>query len=164
MATLITLLDVETEVESCLDALLSASPYSLAAIGSDTNARLTTPRVECIAEVKRWGPHVYRVQAGTYAGRLIYDEFMLQATIRVIYQPAHSQSPGTLRGTLRAALTDATRFKAAFAVRDYLKIVGDSLRQMDGSRIIVNDEKTEELTTVLQLIGVLNPTQLEAAS
>jgi hypothetical protein len=164
MATLATLLDVETEVETSLDALLSAAPYSLAAIGSDTNAYLTTPRVQCIAEVKKWGPHCYRVASGAYAGRLLYDEFQVQVTVSLVYQPHHAHGPAAIRGAFRAALTDTTRFKAAFAVRDYLKIIGDSLRQIDGARLIENEEKTEEITTVMQFIAVLNPVQLEAAS
>jgi hypothetical protein len=84
--------------------------------------------------------------------------------VTLVYQPAHSQGPGAIRGAFRAALSDATRFKAAFAVRDYLKIVGDSLRQIDGGRLIDNDEKTEQITTVMQFIGVLTSAQLEAAS
>lgn len=164
MATLATLLDVETEVETSVDALFSAAPYSLAAVGSDSNAYLTTPRVTCIAEVKKWGPHCYRVAAGVYAGRLMYDEFQVQVTVSLVYQPAHSQGPGAIRGAFRAALSDVTRFKAAFAVRDYLKIIGDSLRQIDGARLIENEDKTEEISAVMQFVAVLNPVALEAAS
>lgn len=164
MATLVTLLDVETEVETVLDAFFSASPYSLAAIGSDTAAALTTPRVEIVAEVVRWGPHQHTIASGTFAGRAVYDQFQLRLSLDVVYQPEHAQGPGTIRGTVRKALTDWVGLKAAFASRNYLLPAPDTFRQIDGSRLIVDEQKTERLQTILELVVFLNPNALAAAT
>ena len=51
MATLATILDVETEVETCFQSILAAAPFSLPAIASDSATDLLTPRVDVIAEV-----------------------------------------------------------------------------------------------------------------
>ena len=83
MATLVTLLDVETEVESVWDTFLSSSPYSLGAIPSDTAAAVTTPRVEIVAEVIKWGPHQHTIASGTYSGRALYDQFLIRLSIAV---------------------------------------------------------------------------------
>jgi len=164
MATLATILDVETEVELSLKTFLAATPYSLGAITTDTAAALTTPRVEVQTEVVRWGPHQHTPATGTYAGTAIYDQFALRVRLDLVYQPEQSQSPGTKRGTIRAALSNWTGLKAAFATRNYLMVVGDTLRQIDGSRTIDNAEKTETLSTVLELVVFLNPAAVAAAT
>lgn len=165
MATLVTLLDVEAEVEAVFVSFLSASPYSLARVsGSDSAAALNTPRVEVSVEVLKWGPHQHTVASGTYSGRALYDQFQLRLSIAVVYQPEHAQSPGTLRGTLRKAFTDWAGLKAAFASRAYLLPAPDSMRQIDGSRVIIDEERTERLESVWELVAFLNPVALAAAS
>lgn len=164
MATLETLLDVESEVEAVFAGFLAAAPYSLGAIGSDTATDTTTPRVECLAEVVRWGPHQFSPASGTYAGRAVYDQFVIRLRLDVVYQPEHGQGQGAIRGTLRKALTDWTGIKAAFATRNYVYPTGDTLRQTDGGRVIDDTEKTETLSTVLTFEAWLNPNALAAAT
>lgn len=164
MATLETLLDVESEVETVFASFLAAAPYSLGAIGSDTATDTTTPRVECLAEVIRWGPHQFSPASGTYSGRAIYDQFVIRLRLDVVYQPEHGQGQGAIRGTLRKALSDWTGIKAAFATRNYLYPTGDTLRQTDGGRTIDDTEKQETLSTVLTFEAWLNPNQLAAAT
>lgn len=164
MATLETLLDVEAEVESVLDSFLSASPYSLSAVASDSATEVTTPRVNVVAEVMKWGPHQFTPTSGTYAGRAIYDQFLVRVSLDVVYQPEHAQGQGSMRGKLRKALTDWTGLKAAFAVNNYLLPAGDTLRQENGGRTIDDEEKTETMSTVLQFVAFLNPTALAAAT
>ncbi len=162
MATLIVLLDVETEVETSLKAFLAATPYSLAAVTSDTAAEVTTPRVEVVAEVTKWGPHQITPASGTYAGVEIYDQFMVRSNLSIVYQPEQAQSPGTIRGTLRKALVDFAGIKAAFATRGYLFLAGPTLRQIDGGRTI--EDKTERLNTTLEMMVFLNPAAVLAAT
>jgi len=164
MATLITILDVETEVETAWKTLLSIAPYSLGAITSDTATEVTTPRVECVAEVMQWGPHQLTIPSGTFSGRSVYDQFMIRMRLDVVYQPEHAQGQATIRGTLRKALTDWTGIKAAFATNGYLFVAGDTLRQTAGSRIIDDTEKTETLSTILEFVVFLNPAALTAAT
>lgn len=164
MASLETLLDVETEVETCFDTVLSSSPYSLSAVPSDTAGALTKPRTEIVTEVRQWGPHQYVITGGTYVGRAVYDQFVVRLTIAVVFQPEHGQAPGTIRGTVRKALTDWVRIKAAFATRNYLRPAPGSLRQVDGGRTVDDEEKTETLTTVLELVAFVDSGALEAAT
>ena len=164
MATLTTILDVETEVETVLAAYLAASPYSLAAITSDTDGSLTTPRVEVIAEVIRWGPQQYIISSGTYAGRAVFVDFALRLTLNLTYQPAASQGQASIRGKLRAALSDRAAIKTAFAVHNYIVPVGESFRVVGGARTVSTGEKTETLTTECALTMVVNPNALAAAS
>jgi hypothetical protein len=164
MATLATLLDVETEVETCFQSILAAAPFNLPAIASDSATDLLTPRVDVIAEVIRWGPHQITPASGTYAGVAVYDQFAVRLTLALIYQPEQAQSPGTLRGQLRQVLTGWTAMKAAFAVRNYLIPTGDSLRQTGGGRTINNDERTETLTTSLEFVCFLNPNAVTVAT
>jgi hypothetical protein len=164
MATLITILDVETEVETCLQSLFAAAPFSLPALASDTATDLRTPRIDVVAEVIQWGPHQITPASGTFAGVAIYDQFRVRANLALIYQPEHAQSQGQLRGALRQVLTGWTAMKAAFAVRGYLIPTSDMLRQIAGGRTIQNDEKTETLLTTLELVVFLNPNALAAAT
>jgi hypothetical protein len=164
MATLDTVLDVETEVEAVFDTLLSASPYSLNAGGTDSAGELTTPRLEIKAEVTKWGPHQITIASGTYSGRRIYDQFQLRLSLDVVFQPEHAQGQATIRGKLRRCLSDWTSIKAGFATRGYLYAAPDTLRQIDGGRIIDNEEKTEMLSSVLELVVFLNPAALAAAT
>lgn len=163
MATLETVLNVETEVESVIKTLL-ASTYGLGAVTTDTAAALTTPRVECIAVVTRWGPHQYQIAGGTYAGRHIYDQFQLRLAIDVVYQPEHGQGQGSIRGKLRKALSDRAGLESGFNSNAYLYHAPDSLRQIDGGRIVDTDENTETLSTVLELVVFARPAALEAAT
>ncbi len=164
MATLITLLDVETEVETCFQSIFAASPFSLPALTSDTATDLLTPRVDVVAEVIGWGPHQITPASGTFAGLAIYDQFRVRANLALVYQPEHAQGQGQLRGTLRRVLSDWTAIKAAFAVRAYLLPTGDTLRQVGGGRTIQNDEKTETLLSTLELVVFLNPNALASAT
>jgi hypothetical protein len=164
MATLITILDVETEVETCLQSIFAAAPFSLPAIASDSATDLLTPRVEVVAEVVQWGPHQITPASGTFAGVAIYDQFRVRATIALVYQPEQAQTPGTLRGKLRQVLTGWTAIKTAFAVRNYLIPTGDTLRQVGGGRTIQQEEKTETLLTTLELVVFLNPNAVAAAT
>jgi hypothetical protein len=164
MATLATILDVETEVELCFKTLLAATPYSLGAVGTDTATELTTPRVECIAEVVRWGPHQHTPATGTYAGVAIYDQFALRLRLDVVYQPEHAQGQATIRGKLRHVLCDWSAMKTAFLTRNYLYAAPDTLRQVDGGRSINSEDKTETLSTGLELVVFVNPAALVAAT
>ncbi len=164
MATLETVLDVETEVESVLDAFLSGSPYSLSAGGTDTAGRLTTPRTEIKCEVLKSGPHQYNITSGTYSGTNIFDQFQLRVTVDVVYQPEQGQGPGSIRGKVRKAFANWTGIKAGFASHDYLLLAQDTLRQIDGGRSINDEEKTETLSTVFEVIAFLNPAALNAAT
>lgn len=164
MATLITLLDVETEAEYALKTYLAATPYNLAAVTSDGAAELTTPRVEVVAEVVRWGPHQYTPDSGTYSGVAIYDQFLVRTSLSLVYQPEQGQSQGTLRGTLRKALSNWTGIKAAFASHNYLLPTGDTLRQIGGARSIDDEEKTETITSEIELMLFVNPSALAAAT
>jgi hypothetical protein len=164
MASLETLLDVESEVEACFDSVLSSSPYTLAAIPSDTAAGITTPRTEIVAEVRQWGPHQFVIPSGTYQGRAVYDQFLMRLSIGVVFQPEHGQGQASIRGTVRKALTDWTRIKAAFATRGYLKPAPGTLRQVDGSRSVDDEEKTETIATVLELVCFVDQAALGAAT
>lgn len=164
MATLETLLDVEAEVEAVLDTFLSAAPYSLGAVASDSATEVTTPRINIVAEVMKWGPHQFTPTSGTYSGRAIYDQFLVRVSLEVVYQPEHAQGQGSMRGKLRKALTDWTGIQAGFATRNYLHPTGDTLRQEDGGRTIDNEEKTETLSTVLQFVVFLNQSAVAAAT
>lgn len=164
MATLITILDVETEVETCLQSIFAAAPFSLPAIASDSATALVTPRVEVVAEVIQWGPHQITPASGTFSGVALYDQFRIRATLALVYQPEQAQSQGQLRGKLRQVLTGWTAIKAAFAVRNYLIPTGDTLRQVGGGRTIQKEDKTETLLTTLELVVFLHPTALAAAT
>lgn len=164
MATLETLLDVEAEIEAVLDSFLSAAPYSLGAVGSDSATLVTTPRINVVAEVQKWGPHQFTPTTGTYAGRAIYDQFLVRVSLDVVFQPEHAQGQGSIRGKLRKALTDWTGLQAAFAVRNYLHPTGDTLRQEDGGRSIDQEENTETLSTVLSFVAFLNQSAMAAAT
>jgi hypothetical protein len=164
MATLITLLDVETEVETCFQGIFAAAPFSIPAIASDSATDLTTPRLEVVSEVIQWGPHQITPASGTFAGQAFYDQFRVRANLSLVYQPEHAQSQGQLRGKLRQVLSNWTNIKAAFAVRNYLIPTGDTLRQVGGGRTIQNDEKTETLLSTLELVVFLNPNALASAT
>ncbi len=164
MATLETILNIETEVESVLDAFLSGSPYSLSAGGTDTATRLTTPRTEIKCEVVKSGPHQYNITSGTYNGTNIFDQFQLRVRVDVVYQPEQGQGPGGIRGTVRKALANWTGIKAGFASNAYLLLAQDTLRQIDGGRTINDEDKTETLSTVYEVVAFLNPVALNAAT
>lgn len=164
MATLITLLDVETEVETTLKTYLATTPYSLDAIASDSATDILTPRLEVVAEVVKWGPHQHTPASGTFAGVAIYDQFAIRSNLSIVYQPEQGQAPGTIRGTLRKALSNWTGLQAAFASHNYLFLMGDSLRQTGGSRTIDDAEKTETLNSTLEMVVFLNPAAVLAAT
>ncbi len=164
MATLITLLDVETEVESVYAAFFAAAPYSLSTKTSDTATDILTPRLEVVAEVIKWGPHQFTPASGTFSGVAIYDQFLIRTQLALVYQPEQAQSPGTMRGTLRTALCNWTGIKTAFAVHNYLIPTGDSMRQVGGSRTINDADKTETITSELEMILFLNPAAMTAAT
>jgi hypothetical protein len=164
MATLVTILDVEAEVERAWAAMLSAAPYSLSATGSDTAAALTTPRTEVKAEVLRWGPHQFTPTGGASAGSALYDNFLVRLSLDVVFQPEHAQGQGSIRGKLRVALRDWTRLKAAFATNGYLLVDPDSLRQTGGGRDIDDEEKMETIKTELEFGVWLSQSAVNAAT
>lgn len=164
MATLVAILDVEAAVESAWDTLFSAALAGTSVIPSDTATEVVTPRMECVATVTKWGPHQHTIATGTFAGRAVYDMFVVRSDLRLVYQPEHAQGQGTLRGQLRKALTDWTAIQAAFATLNYYYPMGDTLRQTDGDRQIDNEEKTETISTTLELVVFLNPAVLVAAT
>ena len=131
---------------------------------SDTATEQVTPRVACVATVTKWGPHQHTIASGTFAGRAIYDMFVVRSNVTLVYQPEHAQGQASLRGGLRKALTDWTGIQAAFATLNYLFPMPDTLRQTDGDRQIDNEKKTETISTTLELMVFLNPAALIAAT
>ena len=164
MASLYTLLDVETETEAVWKNLLSSAPYSLLATDTDTAAPATTPRVECISVVVRWGPHQITPSSGVSAGVALYDQFVVRTMISFVYQPERAHGHGVIRGIMRQALSDWTGIKNAFSVNGYLIPAPTTLQQVDGSRTIDDEEKTETIETVLELAVFLNPNAVDAAT
>lgn len=164
MATLVALLDTESAVESAWTTLFGAAMAGTSVIGTDTASEVVTPRVECVATVTKWGPHQHTIASGTFAGRPLYDQFLVSTDLRLVFQPEHAQGQGSLRGALRKALTDWTGIQAAFATLGYYFPAPDTLRQTGGDRQIDNEEKTETISTTLELVVFLSPAALLAAT
>ena len=110
------------------------------------------------------GPHQIIATTGTYAGRQVYDQWLVSTDLDLVYEPEAAQSPGSLRGTMRAALTDWTALQTAFATHGYLFAAGSSLQQVGGDRVIQDTDKSEAVRTTLELMVFLNPAALASAT
>lgn len=143
-----TLLDFETETEAAWKRHLDG--YLLPTVISDTDQELNTPRVEVTAVVVQEGSHVMQVTTGTYSGRHFFDQKKIRHTIDLIYSPAVGQPAGTLRGLVRAALSDYDGIITQLAVNNYLFLAKATLLQVDGERSVDSDEKTETIRTVVE--------------
>lgn len=164
MATLQAILDVEGAVESAWDTLFSTALSGTSVITSDTATEVVTPRLECVATLKKWGPHQHTIASGTYSGRAVYDQFMVSTELRLVYQPEHAQGQANLRGLLRKALTDWTSIQSAFATLNYYFPMPTTLQQTDGDRTIQDEEKIEIINTTIELVVFANPAALAAAT
>lgn len=163
MASLATILDLETEIEGVFYTYITGT-LGLASVKSDSSTILATPRVEITARISEMGPHQMLVASGTYAGRMIFDSFSINLGLDLVYSPDYAQSPGSLRGTLRKALFDVAGINAAFAVNGYLLMAANSLRIISSDRRIDNENKAETITHELSLIVLLSPAQIDAAT
>lgn len=163
MADIQTLLDVETEVERAFVAYLTGT-LQLPALGSDSDPDVQTPRIEATATLLSDYPHVYQARAGAYAGRYFYIQKRVSLALNLVYNPAWGQDKGSLRGLLRAALTDWDGIQAGFATNGYLLLAKATLIQTDGGRTIDNAEKTETISTSLEMQVFLNTVAIDALS
>lgn len=154
MATLETLLDVETEIERVFGVYLGTT-LGLQANKSDSDAALTVPRIDIVAIVQQMGPHVFTIPSGTYAGRNIFDQFMISLSLDLIFSPfgqaniATTPTASAYRGSLRRCLSDWDGVQAAFESGGLLHIAKGSIRQMSGNRSINDADKVETITTTL---------------
>lgn len=165
MATLATILDVETEVEGVFYAYLTTNlGIASAPIESDSNTETMTPRLEVIATRQSEGWHQTTIAAGTFAGRTLYDQSKVKLDINLVYNPAASQGQASLRGTMRKLLTDFEGLKTQFAVNGFYFLAPEQLRQTGGNRVIDNEEKTETITTELELELFIAPSALTGAT
>ncbi len=163
-ASLATILDIEAEVEGVFKTYLTTTLGLAITVSSDTDSHLTTPRVEVLAVLLGDMEHMLLVPSGTFAGRRMWDFKRVRVEINLVYNPAWSQSPGTVRGKLRKALTDSGAMQTAFQTNAYYQIAQDSIHQTDGARVIDDAEKTETITTVLEAVLQLMPAAVIAAS
>ena len=155
---LYTLLDIETEVETVFANYLS-NTLGLPAITSDTNATLVTPRVEVKCELLDEGMVQQTIPSGSLAGTVLYTQKHVRLTVDLVYSPARptTQTPNVLRGTLRQAGANYPAIKTAFAVNGYYLLAPDTLRQVNGGRVVENTEKTETMRTIYEAVFFINP-------
>lgn len=164
MATLITILDIETEVETVFYNYITNTLGIATGEVSDTNTEQMTPRVQVVATLQADGWHQTNIASGVYAGRTLYDQFKVRLQLDIVYNPAAGQSQATLRGTLRKALTDFNTIQTGFAVHAYYLLAPETLHQTDGDRVIDDREKTETIRTTLEMELFLVPAALTAAT
>ena len=158
---LATLLDIETEVESIFYSYLATS-LGLPATKSDSNTTLPTPRLEILAELIDEGMTQQTIPSGSLAGTVLYTQKHVRLTLDLIYSPARPQSQNVLRGKLRQASANYPALKTLFAVNSYYSLAPDTLRQVNGGRIIDKTEKTETMRTVMELVLFINPSGFPA--
>lgn len=165
MPSLQTLLDVETEVENVLGNYLRTTLGLSNVAQGDSASDLTTPRVDCYAVLIEQGMHQYQIPAGTYAGRHLYDQNRIRASLNLVYSPETTTSStvataGTLRGTMRKMLTDYEALKTGFNVNGYLILAPDTLRIIDGDRVIDDQRKEETISATIEAVFFFNPAAL----
>lgn len=141
-----TLFDFETQIEEAVKTLLEAQGLSVAR--SDSPDTLETPRCEVMATVNEQGPHEIMVPTGVIAGRRVYDQMSVTVVVSFIFDPTWEQSPGSLRGKVRAALMFITPAELN-AELDYLTVANNSIRQSVGSRSVRAEEGTIETAAQL---------------
>lgn len=166
MATLVTLLDTETEVERAFAAYLGTT-LGLPTVTSDSDTTLVTPRVEIVCVVNSDGGHEFTIPSGTNAGLRLYDQKNVTVNIDLVYEPGApaSQSPGTKRGTLRKVLANFNAIAAAFATNGYYFLAPTTLQQTGGSRTANDPEKeSERLSTTLTATVFLSQAALAAST
>lgn len=164
MATLEQLLDVETEIEGVFRTYLASLIPGATAYASDGNTELGTPRVDVTAVLIEQGRHQITIPTGTYANRPVYDQFRVRVDLGVVYDPSFSQGQASIRGLLRVGLTAYSALQTAFNNNAYLILAPDTLRQVDGSREINDEEKEETINTTVEGMFFLNPTTLNTLS
>lgn len=164
MATLEQLMDIETEAEGCFKTYLATIITAATIYKSDSNEDNDTPNIGIVATVIEQGPHQITIPTGTYIGRPIYDQFRVRLDFTLKYDPSYGQGQASLRAKLRVGLTAFAAIQAQFDVNDYLMLAPDTLRQIDGSRIITDDKKEETLSTSMELTAFLNPVTIAALS
>ena len=162
--TLAQWLDIETEAEKVFGAYLGTT-LGLPTVTSDSNASVTTARIEVFATVEQMGPHQLTIASGTYAGRRLYDQFLVTIAIDLVYSPywnatsaGSTHTAAALRGGLRRCLSDWRGLEGAFASDGLLSLAPDSLRQISGSRTINDAEKEEKISTHVSAMLFLVPT------
>jgi len=164
MATLEQLLDVETEVEGVFRTYLAGLISAATAYASDSNTEVTTPRIDVVATLIEQGRHQITIPAGTYANRPVYDQFRIRLDIGLVYDPSFAQGQAGIRGLLRVGLTAYDALQTAFNSNAYLILAPDTLRQIDGSREINDEQKEETINTTVEGVFFLNPTTLNTLS
>ena len=166
MATLVTLLDTETEVERAFAAYLGTT-LGLPTVTSDSDSVLVTPRVEIVCTVNSDGGHEFTIPSGANAGLRLYDQKNVTVLIDLVYEPGAptSQAPGTKRGTLRKVLANYNAISAAFATNGYYFLAPTTLQQTGGGRSANDPEKeSERLSTVLTATVFLSQAALAAST
>ena len=164
MATLIVVLDVETEAEGVFGNYIANTLGIAYGVKSDSNTEQMTPRVEIVATRQQEGWHQTTIASGTYAGRTLYDQFKVRLQLDLVYNPAAAQGQANYRGNLRKAMTDFNGLQTGFAVNNLYLLAPDTLRQTDGDRVIENAEKTETIKTTLEMELFLVPSALTSAT
>lgn len=164
MATLEQLLDVETETEGVFRAYLATIVTAATSYASDSNTELPTPRIGVVSTLIEQGRHQITIPTGTYANRPVYDQFRIRLDLSLVYDPSYSQGQASLRGKLRVALTAYSALQSAFNNNAYLILAPDTLRQVDGSREIDDENKQETINTTVEGMFFLNPVTLNTLS
>ena len=158
MATLATVLDIETEVETVFYNYLATTLGITGVSKSDSATDQLTPRIGVVATLELDGWHQTTIASGTFAGRTLYDQKKVKLDLDLVYNPAGAQGQAALRGTLRKVLTDFVAIQTQFAVNGLYFLAPETLRQTDGDRVIDTEEKTEtiKMTLEMELFIVLN--------
>jgi hypothetical protein len=164
MATLEQLMDVETETEGVFKTYLATVVPAATFYVSDTNVQNFTPSIRVVSTLIEQGRHQVTVPTGTYSGRPIYDQFRIRTDINLVYDPSFSQAQATLRAKMRVGLSDYNGIKAGFAANNYLALAPDTLRQIDGARVINDAENEETITTTVEGVYFFVPATIAALS
>lgn len=153
-----TLLDVETEAERALSTYLEA--VLMPVIKSDSDEELQTPRLGLVATLLREGGQVWQQTTGIYSGRYFWVQKFVRISLELTYSPAAGQGQGNMRGLLRAALSDYDSIIAEFGTNGYYIPPKATILQTDGDRTIDNGEKTETISTTLEMQLWMQPSAI----
>lgn len=156
-----TLLDVETEAERAFTEYLTDT-LQLPAISSDSDSDLQTPRLGVVATLLREGGQVHQQLTGTYAGRYFWVQKFVRIQLDLTYSPSAGQNQQGMRGLLRSCLSDYDGIVAEFATVGYYLPPKATIIQTDGSRTIDDAEKTETISTTLEIQLWLQPSAIPA--
>jgi hypothetical protein len=157
------LLDGETELENALLAYLGTTLQVSVALKSDTNAPLTSPRIELKATKLRDENHQYQITSGSAAGLVVFDQMTFRLNLDLVYSPTMTdQNQAILKGLLRRALLNYDGINAALAVNGYYYLAKYTLKQTDGDRVINDAEKEETVSSVLECQLWIRPTAYPA--